>query len=240
MVITKLFSCDLKRRLSKEIWWMIPIVHHSIQYIKNCWVRLLSNYNIKYICTIYTRLDTCLMSISRFSLRDKVTHRLLKLCFNIADVVKWSRALDIRLSDWCCSVSMVWVQIRRGKNKHLTAQGSNSNPVWFTNEFYFFAPLNFGNKAITRVVTRQVWDKRSSIFEEIIWLFFSILTDRFTVFVLEAWNFFNVYIQSNLPMWSPLLSSHLSLKVIFSCPVIILTIFCPRLVLLQLWWLLYY
>ena len=24
-----------------------------------------------------------------------------------ADVVKWSRALDIRLSDWCCSVSMV-------------------------------------------------------------------------------------------------------------------------------------
>ena len=24
-----------------------------------------------------------------------------------ADVVKWSRALDVRLSDWCCSVSMV-------------------------------------------------------------------------------------------------------------------------------------
>jgi hypothetical protein len=24
-----------------------------------------------------------------------------------ADVVEWSRALDIRLSDWCCSVSMV-------------------------------------------------------------------------------------------------------------------------------------
>ena len=94
------------------------------------------------------------------------------------------------------------------------------NSPMATNEFYFFAPLNFGNKAITRVVTRQVWDKRSSIFEEIIWLFFSILTDRFKVFVLEAWNFFNVYIQSNLPMWSPLLSSHLSLKVIFSCPVI--------------------
>jgi hypothetical protein len=38
--------------------------------------------------------------------------------------------------------------------------------------------------------------------------------------VVALWNFFNVYIQSNLPMWSPLLSSHLSLKVIFSCPVI--------------------
>jgi hypothetical protein len=69
---------------------------------------LLSNYNIKYICTIYTRIDTCLMSISRFTLRDKVT--LLKLYFK-ADVVEWSRALDIRLSDWCCSVSMVLAQI---------------------------------------------------------------------------------------------------------------------------------
>ena len=26
-------------------------------------------------------------------------------------MAKWSRALNIRLSDWCCSVSMVWVQI---------------------------------------------------------------------------------------------------------------------------------
>ena len=72
---------------------------------------MLSNYNIKYICTIYTRLDTCLMSISRFSLRDKATLRPLKLHFYGADVVEWSRALDTRLGDWCCSVSMVGVQI---------------------------------------------------------------------------------------------------------------------------------
>ena len=80
-------------------------------YIKNCWVRLLSNYNIKYICTIYTRLYTCLMSIPRFALRDKVTLRLLKLLFKGVDVVEWSRALDVRLNEWCFSVSMVWVQI---------------------------------------------------------------------------------------------------------------------------------
>jgi hypothetical protein len=73
------------------VWW---ILHHPLQYVKNCGVRLLSNYNIKYICTIYTRLDTCLMSISQFSLRDKVPLWLLKLYFNIADVIKWSRALD--------------------------------------------------------------------------------------------------------------------------------------------------
>ena len=60
-----------------------------MQYIKHCRVRLLSNYNIKYICTIYTRLDTCLMSISRFSLRDKVTLRLLNLHFYGADVQTW-------------------------------------------------------------------------------------------------------------------------------------------------------
>ena len=57
---------------------------------------MLSNYNIKYICTIYTRLYTL---------------RLLKLLLKGVDVVEWSRALDIRLSEWCCSVSMVWVQI---------------------------------------------------------------------------------------------------------------------------------
>ena len=27
------------------------------------------------------------------------------------DVVEWSRALDVRLNEWCCSLSMVWVQI---------------------------------------------------------------------------------------------------------------------------------
>ena len=129
---------EQQRRLSKEIWWMIPIVHHSIQYIKNCWVRSLSNYNIKYICTIYTRLDTCLMSISRFSLRDKVTLRLLKLCLNIADVAGWSKALDIRLSDWCCSVSIVWVQIPSRKNKNLSAQRSNSNTFWLNFQTYIF------------------------------------------------------------------------------------------------------
>ena len=74
--------------------------------IQKCCVRLLSNYNIKYACTIYTRLGTCFMSISGCSLRDKVALWLLKLLFYGANVVEWSRALDIMLSDWCCSVSI--------------------------------------------------------------------------------------------------------------------------------------
>jgi hypothetical protein len=76
------------------------------------------------------RLDTCLMSISRFSLRDKVALRLLKLHFYGVDVVEWSGALDVRLSDWCCSVSMVWVQIPSREEQNLTAQKSNSNTVF--------------------------------------------------------------------------------------------------------------
>ena len=114
------------------------ILHYPIQYIKNCWVRLLSNYNIKYICIIYTRLNTCLMSIPRFSLRDKVALRLLKLYFYIADVVEWHRALDISLSDWCYSISMVWFQIPLREEQKLSAQRSNSNTVWFNFQTYMY------------------------------------------------------------------------------------------------------
>ena len=92
---------------------------------------MLSNYNIKYICTIHTRLDTCRMSISRFSLRDKVTLLLLKLHFYGADVVEWSRALDIRLRD--CTAVYQWCDFkcRRGKKNNLRAQKYNSNTAWF-------------------------------------------------------------------------------------------------------------
>ena len=31
--------------------------------------------------------------------------------FKGVDVIEWSRALDVRLSEWCYSVSMVWIQI---------------------------------------------------------------------------------------------------------------------------------
>jgi hypothetical protein len=76
-----LYGCHPLRCLYNILYflWLWWIIHHPIQYIKNCWVRLLSNYDIKYICTIYIRLDRCLLSISRFSLRDKATTRLFQL-----------------------------------------------------------------------------------------------------------------------------------------------------------------
>jgi len=98
-----------------------------MQFIKHCWVRLLSNHNIRYIFTIYSRLDTCLMSILRFSFREKVTLRLFKLHFYGADVVEWSTALDIRL---------IMFKSRLRKNTNLTAQKSNSITVWFSCQTY--------------------------------------------------------------------------------------------------------
>ena len=95
-------------------------------------------YNILKNCTIYKHLDTCRMSISRFFLRDNVTLRILKLQFYGADVVECSRALDIRLSDWCCSVSMVLTEIPSREEQHLTAQQSNYYTVWFNFQTYIY------------------------------------------------------------------------------------------------------
>jgi hypothetical protein len=103
---------------------------------------LLSNYNIKYICTIYTRLNTCLTSIPRFALRVKLTLRLLKILFQGVDVVEWSRALDVRLIEWYCSASMVWVQIPSKEEQILIALKSNSNTVWFNLQTYMIFSFN--------------------------------------------------------------------------------------------------
>jgi hypothetical protein len=54
------------------------------------------------------------------------------------DVVEWSRALDVRLSEWCCSVSMVRAQIPSREEKNLTALESNSNTVWFNFQTYIY------------------------------------------------------------------------------------------------------
>ena len=118
------------------LWLYNEILIILYNILRNFCARLLSNYNIKYACTIYIRLDTCLLSISSFSLRDKVTLWLLKLHLYGADVIEWSRALDIRLRDWCCSVSMVWAQIPSREEQNLIAQKSNSNTVWFNFQTY--------------------------------------------------------------------------------------------------------
>jgi hypothetical protein len=55
------------------------------------------------------------------------------------DVVEWSRVLDVWLSEWCAAVYQ-WCEFksRRGKNKNLTAQKSNSNTVWFNFQTYIY------------------------------------------------------------------------------------------------------
>ena len=54
-------------------------------------------------------------------------------------MVEWSRALDVRLSEWCCSVSMVCVQIpSREEQKFDRALKSNSNTVRFNFQTYIY------------------------------------------------------------------------------------------------------
>jgi hypothetical protein len=119
---------------------------------------LLSNYNIKYICTIYTRLCICLTSIPRFALREKVTLRLLKLIFKGVDVVEWSRALDVRLSEWCSAVYQ-WCGFKshRGKNKNLTALRSNSSTVWFNFQTYIIFSINLVSLVTLRSSGTDIW-----------------------------------------------------------------------------------
>ena len=85
----------------------------------------------------------------QFALREKVTLRLLKLFFQGVDVVEWSRALDVRLSEWCCSVSMVWVQIPSREEQNLTALKSNSNTVWFNFQTYIIFSINLVSLLLT-------------------------------------------------------------------------------------------
>ena len=57
-------------------------------------LRFVSYLNNKHICTIYTHIKTCLMSIHRIPFRDKITLRQMKLYLYKADVEGWSMALD--------------------------------------------------------------------------------------------------------------------------------------------------
>ena len=53
------------------------ILPYPLHYIKIVEIRLLSNKNNTYICTIYIRLNTCFMSIPRCTLLENITLRLL-------------------------------------------------------------------------------------------------------------------------------------------------------------------
>ena len=61
-------------------------------------------------------------------------------------MVEWSKALDVRLNEWYCSVSMVWVQIPSRGEQKFTALISNSNIVWFNFQTYVYIYMYIGSK----------------------------------------------------------------------------------------------
>ena len=66
----------------RRAWSALRVIFYLLyKALSKLGIIYIYNYNIKYICTIYTRLYTCLTPIPRFALRDKVTLRLFKLLF---------------------------------------------------------------------------------------------------------------------------------------------------------------
>ena len=57
-------------------------------------------------------------------------------------MVEWSRAQDVRLREWCCSVSMVWDQIPSSEEQIFDSSKSNSNTAWFNFQTYITFSIN--------------------------------------------------------------------------------------------------
>ena len=72
-------------------------------------------------------------------------------------MVEWSRLLDVRLSEWCCSVSMVWVQTPSREEQNFTALKSNSNTVWFNFQtyIYIYIDIDYANEANIKTTTNS-------------------------------------------------------------------------------------
>ena len=63
------------------------------------------------------------------------------------DVVEWSRALDVRLSEWCCSVTMVWVQIpSREEQKFDSDKQRSTKHIYKTKDRVTRTPLKTGGE----------------------------------------------------------------------------------------------
>ena len=118
-MLVQLYNWLYCMRLHGELF---VIIYNILKLLSYKDVKLLNN---KYICTIYTLLKICITFILRFTLWDKVTLWLLELYFYIANVAELSRVLDIKLSDWCCIASMLWVWFQRRYNTKLLAHKSN-------------------------------------------------------------------------------------------------------------------
>ena len=114
-----------------HITWFLGFYVHYVYW--NCWVRLLSNKIYIYIYVPSTWAYTHVLCLSldlSYKTRQQSTLQLLKL-YLIAVAIECFRALNIKSSDWCCSVSKVWVQFLLKENKNFIISKTNSNTVGF-------------------------------------------------------------------------------------------------------------
>ena len=87
--------------------------HLLIENVVNIFFATPLSVSLHNLLDFYNLFCLCCIVMSRRS----VTHYVLWLVDSLilyiygVDVVEWSRAVDVRLSEWWCSVSMAWVQI---------------------------------------------------------------------------------------------------------------------------------
>ena len=81
-----------------------------------------------------------------------------------ADVVEWSRALDVRPSE--CDAVYQWCEFksRRGKNKNLRSHKSNSNTVWFNFQTYTYIYIKKSNEIRMLVHIKEISKKKNKTY----------------------------------------------------------------------------
>jgi len=113
--------------ISLDSWDFMCIMYIEIAELDCCQIKK------KYIYVPSTWAYTHVLCLSldlSYKTRQQSTLQLLKLYF-ITVAIECFRALNIKPSDWCCSVSKVWVWFLLKENKNFIISKTNSNTVGF-------------------------------------------------------------------------------------------------------------
>ena len=118
-MVPNLLLLKSNKRLSNFVFSMLFIFFANLEIY-------LPFMSFSYICWYFPYIYFCSLVYRHFEavvwpwsylftcvcINSRETERLFDIyIYQGVDVVEWSRAMDVRLSEWCCSVSMVWIQI---------------------------------------------------------------------------------------------------------------------------------
>jgi hypothetical protein len=96
---------------SSTVWFNFQTYIYIYVWLKQIYCMVVTCLGVCIYIYIYIMIRVCFFFLNLILKYEKViklpTTKNVFLFYNTLD----HRALDVRLSEWCCSVSMVWVQI---------------------------------------------------------------------------------------------------------------------------------